>query len=74
MSAPQEFDLFGDAIPTYDTKVFTPEWFAQMYRWQEQGRRCRAHHAWLKREDKRWSPLTFEKLGDGYVRSTSWKD
>jgi hypothetical protein len=71
---PQEFDLFGDAIPTYDTKTFTPQWFAEMHTLIEAGRRCREHHAWLKSQAARWSPPTFEVLPNSYVRSTSWRD
>jgi len=68
-----EFDLFGDAIPTYDTKVFTPAFFKEMDHLISAGARCRDHHHWLKSQASLWSPPTLESLKDGYVRSTSWK-
>lgn len=71
--AQQELDLFGDAIPTYDTKTYTPQWFAEMHRLIDQGRRCRLHHQWLKDQAANWSKPTLETLPNGYVRSTSWK-
>jgi hypothetical protein len=73
MPAP-ELDLFGDVIPTYDTKTFTPQWFAVMHGLIDAGRRCREHNAWLKSQAARWSPTTFEALPNRNVRSTSWKD
>lgn len=73
MNAP-ELDLFGDVIPTYDTKIYTPVFFAEMHRLIDAGRKTRAYHAWLEAQEKRWSKPTFEKIGNGMIRVTQWKD